>query len=195
MLEQFWTRRLNGDDKGARAIYEARGLPNVSQHTHQDSTIDYAFMYLPSEAIYYELTLGSESPDEPDILAYFADRHVIPASPNTLLAYLQVVALGIRGLAMQERTLDVCKDRREEIPGVVHVDGSGRLQTVAREDQPLYYRLISKFHEITGVPVVLNTSFNLAGEPIVCSPYDAIRTFYTSGMDALDIGKFVLRKS
>lgn len=73
----------------------------------QDSTIDYAFMYLPSEAIYYELTLGSESPDEPDILAYFADRHVIPASPNTLLAYLQVVALGIRGLAMQERTLDL----------------------------------------------------------------------------------------
>ncbi|HEY6960126.1 MAG TPA: DNA recombination protein RmuC [Candidatus Limnocylindria bacterium] len=73
----------------------------------QDSTIDYAFMYLPSEAIYYELTLGSESSDEPDILAYCADRHVIPASPNTLLAYLQVVALGIRGLAMQERTLDL----------------------------------------------------------------------------------------
>ena len=73
----------------------------------QDATIDFAFMYLPSEAIYYELTLGNESPDEPDILAYCADRHVIPASPNTLLAYLQVVALGIRGLAMQERTLDL----------------------------------------------------------------------------------------
>ena len=73
----------------------------------QDQTIDYAFMYLPSEAIYYELTLGDGTPDEPDILSFCADRHVIPASPNTLLAYLQVVALGIRGLAMQERTRDL----------------------------------------------------------------------------------------
>ena len=73
----------------------------------QDGTIDYAFMYLPSEAIYYELTVHDASPDEPDILAYCAAHHVIPASPNTLLAYLQVVALGIRGLAMQERTRDL----------------------------------------------------------------------------------------
>jgi DNA recombination protein RmuC len=73
----------------------------------QDSTIDYAFMYLPSEAIYYELTVHEASPDEPDILAYCAEHHVIPASPNTLLAYLQVVALGLRGLAMQERTRDL----------------------------------------------------------------------------------------
>ncbi len=73
----------------------------------QDQTIDYAFMYLPSEAIYYELTIGDGSPDEPDILGYSAEHHVIPASPNTLLAYLQVVALGIRGLAMQERTRDL----------------------------------------------------------------------------------------
>jgi len=73
----------------------------------QDSTIDYAFMYLPSEAIYYELTVHDASPDEPDVLAYCADHNVIPASPNTLLAYLQVVALGIRGLAMQERTRDL----------------------------------------------------------------------------------------
>ncbi len=73
----------------------------------QDATIDYSFMYLPSEAIYQELTLGDSSPDEPDIIAYCAERHVIPASPNTLLAYLQVVALGVRGLAMQERTREL----------------------------------------------------------------------------------------
>lgn len=54
--------------------------------------------------------------------------------------------------------------------------------------------MICRFYELTGVPVVLNTSFNLAGEPIVCTPYDAISTFYTSGMDALVIGKYVLRK-
>jgi DNA recombination protein RmuC len=73
----------------------------------QDATIDYAFMYVPSEAIYYELTAHEASPDEPDVLAYCAEHHVIPASPNTLLAYLQVVSLGIRGLAMQERTRDL----------------------------------------------------------------------------------------
>jgi len=72
-----------------------------------DATIDYALMYLPSEAIYFELTLGDAANDEPDILRYCADRNVIPASPNTLLAYLQVVALGVRGLAMQERTRDL----------------------------------------------------------------------------------------
>ena len=72
-----------------------------------DATIDYALMYLPSEAIYFELTLGDAAGDDPDILRYCADRSVIPASPNTLLAYLQVIALGVRGLALQERTRDL----------------------------------------------------------------------------------------
>src|SRR5919201_243450 len=72
-----------------------------------DSTIDYALMYLPSEAIYFELTLGDAASDDPDIVRYCADRNLIPATPNTLLAYLQVVALGMRGLAMQERTRDL----------------------------------------------------------------------------------------
>src|SRR3954470_3194209 len=85
-----------------------RHVDSVARYVSpQDSTIDYAFMYLPSEAIYYELTVHDAAPDEPDLLAYCADHHVIPASPNTLLAYLQVVALGIRGLAMQERTRDL----------------------------------------------------------------------------------------
>ena len=85
-----------------------RHVDAVSRYVSpQDSTIDYAFMYLPSEAIYYELTVHDADPDEPDLITYCGDRHVIPASPNTLLAYLQVVALGIRGLAMQERTRDL----------------------------------------------------------------------------------------
>ena len=73
----------------------------------EDQSIDFAFMYLPSEAIYYELTVGDGAPDEIDILAYCADKHVIPASPNTILAYLSVVSLGVRGLAMQERTREL----------------------------------------------------------------------------------------
>lgn len=91
-------------------------------------------------------------------------------------------------------TVNILPHQRTKVPGIVHVDGSCRLQSVAKEDQPVFHELISKFQELTGVPIVLNTSFNLAGEPIVCSPHDALRTFFTCGMDALVIGNFLITK-
>jgi carbamoyltransferase len=91
-------------------------------------------------------------------------------------------------------TAQVRPEKRGVIPSVTHVDGSARPQTVERDVNPLYWRLIQQFGERTGVPVVLNTSFNLRGEPIVCTPTDAIRTFFSSGMDALVIGNFVVEK-
>jgi carbamoyltransferase len=81
-----------------------------------------------------------------------------------------------------------------EIPAVVHVDGTARVQTVSRDDDPRFWRLLREFDRITSVPVLLNTSFNLRGEPIVCTPRDALRTYFTSGLDALVIGRYVLRK-
>jgi len=80
------------------------------------------------------------------------------------------------------------------LPAITHVDGSGRLQTVHKELNPRYHRLIQKFGEATGVPVVLNTSFNLKGEPIVTTPQDALNTFYRSGMDALALGNWLIHK-
>ena len=91
-------------------------------------------------------------------------------------------------------TAQVKPEKRSVIPSVTHVDGSARPQTVEREVNPLYWRLIREFGDRTGVPVVMNTSFNLRGEPIVCTPTDAVRTFFTSGMDALVIGNFVVEK-
>jgi carbamoyltransferase len=91
-------------------------------------------------------------------------------------------------------TAQVRPEKRGVIPSVTHVDGSARPQTVERDVNPLYWRLISEFGRRTGVPVVMNTSFNLRGEPIVSSPTDAIRTFFSSGMDALIIGSFVVEK-
>ena len=91
-------------------------------------------------------------------------------------------------------TAQVRAEKRSVIPSVTHVDGSARPQTVERDVSPLYWRLIYEFGQRTGVPVVMNTSFNLRGEPIVCSPTDAIRTFFSSGMDALVIGNFVVEK-
>jgi carbamoyltransferase len=91
-------------------------------------------------------------------------------------------------------TAPVKKEKRTVIPAVTHVDGSARPQTVEREVNPLYWRLIHEFGMRSGVPVVMNTSFNLRGEPIVCTPTDAVRTFFSSGMDALIIGSFVVEK-
>lgn len=82
----------------------------------------------------------------------------------------------------------------ESVPAVVHVDGSGRLQTVEKEHSPDFHALISAFCELTGVPIVLNTSFNLNNEPVVCSPEDAIRSFFTCGLDTLIVGPFVVKK-
>ena len=83
---------------------------------------------------------------------------------------------------------------RRTIPAVTHVDGSARLQTIAREDHPLYYDLIGEFEKLTGCPVIINTSFNVRGEPIVCSPLDAIKCFFRTEMDCLVLGSFILDK-
>ena len=93
-----------------------------------------------------------------------------------------------------ERVYPVKADKRAEIPAVVFVDGSGRLQTVSTGTNPRFHKLISAFEGLTGVPVLLNTSFNLNGEPIVCSPTDAIRTFFSCGLDALVIEDWLILK-
>ncbi len=83
---------------------------------------------------------------------------------------------------------------RSDIPAVTHVDYSARLQTVSQKKNPLYYELIEEFYRITGCPLVVNTSFNVRGEPIVCTPEDAYRCFMRTGMDFLIIGNFLLDK-
>ena len=91
-------------------------------------------------------------------------------------------------------TAQVRPEKRGVIPSVTHVDGSARPQTVEKEINPVYWRLIDEFGKRTGVPVIMNTSFNLRGEAIVHTPTDAIRTFFSSGMDALVIGSFLVEK-
>jgi carbamoyltransferase len=91
-------------------------------------------------------------------------------------------------------TAQVRPEKRAVIPSVTHVDGSARPQTVEKDSNPLYWRLIDEFGKRTGVPVLMNTSFNLRGEAIVHTPTDAIRTFFSSGMDALVLGSFLVEK-
>lgn len=84
---------------------------------------------------------------------------------------------------------------RSVLPAVTHVDYSARVQTVSREDDALYYDLLKKFEEIKGYPVLVNTSFNVRGEPIVCSPFDAYACFMRTDMDVLVMGNIILYKS
>jgi carbamoyltransferase len=83
---------------------------------------------------------------------------------------------------------------RSVIPAVTHVDYSARVHTVRRGDNPLYYDLIKAFDRITGCPVLVNTSFNVRGEPIVCTPQDAYTCFMRTGIDHLVMGNYVLSK-
>ncbi len=91
--------------------------------------------------------------------------------------------------------VDVKEDKRAAIPAITHVDGTGRLQTVRKEMNPKYYKLIETFGDATGVPLVLNTSFNLRGEPIVNTPKEAFSTFSQSGMDVLVLGQHIVQKT
>jgi len=92
-------------------------------------------------------------------------------------------------------TFQVKAEKKADIAAAVHVDGSSRVQSVRRDQNERYYDLIKSFEARTGVPAVLNTSFNLKGEPIVNSPFDAVRTFYTSGLDALIMDCYIIVKS
>jgi carbamoyltransferase len=87
----------------------------------------------------------------------------------------------------------VREEKRKVIPAITHEDGSGRLQTVYKETNPAYHGMIERFGELTGVPVIMNTSFNLKGEPIVESPAHAFNTFSLSGMDLLFLNNYVVR--
>lgn len=89
----------------------------------------------------------------------------------------------------------VKEDKKHKLPAITHVDGTGRLQTVFRDQSPRYYSLIERFGQATGTPVILNTSFNLRGEPIVTTPANAFNTFSQSEMDALVLDNFIVEKS
>lgn len=90
---------------------------------------------------------------------------------------------------------DIDEKYLEKLPSCIHVDGTVRPQTVTKEANPVYWEMLDEFKKITGHPIVVNTSFNVQGEPIVMKPEDAIRCFYGSGMDALAMGSFLIKKS
>jgi len=129
---------------------------------------------LEKSAEYFDL--AGESPYMLMVAPVKADRRLFPGGETEL------------------KGLDKLKVKRSDIPAVTHVDHSARVQTVKKEDNPLYYDLIREFDKRHGCPLVINTSFNVRGEPIVCTPGDAYRCFMRTNMDYLVIGSFLVDK-
>lgn len=101
---------------------------------------------------------------------------------------------GAREEGHMTTSFTVRPEMRERIPAVVHVDGTARPQMVRQEAEPRFHAILERFGALTGEPVLLNTSFNLAGEPMICSPRDALRTFFDSGLDALAMEDCIIEK-
>lgn len=117
-----------------------------------------------------------------------------PFCPSLLEEYREDYLCRSRPEEFMITSFDVRSEKRDKVPAVVHVDGTARPQTVRREVNPDYWELIKRFGDLTGEYLVLNTSFNIKGEPIINKPSEAIRCLYDSGIDALVLGSFVLEK-
>lgn len=136
------------------------------------------------------------NPDMKDKLNYRVKHRegFRPFAPSVLSEYqTEYFEKGTATCYMSE-VFGIKERMQSKIPAVVHVDGTGRLQTVTEELNPLYHALISEFMAITGIPLVINTSFNVRGEPIVNSPDHALNCFLNTGLDALIIGNYLITK-
>lgn len=111
-----------------------------------------------------------------------------------MLMVADVKKIRLNNLKEQKTGFDKLYQKRSELPAITHVDNSARIQTVSKKTNPKYHRLISEFEKLTGCPVLINTSFNVRGESIVCTPNDAYRCFMRTNMDVLVIGNHVFLK-
>lgn len=116
----------------------------------------------------------------------FCPSMTVEAAPHYLVNY--------RLEPFMITSFDTVEGKKSRIPAVVHADGTARPQTVKQETNPRYWKLITAFGKLTGDPVLLNTSMNIKGEPMICHPREAIRCFYDSGIDALVLGNYLMTK-
>lgn len=117
-----------------------------------------------------------------------------PFAPSVLHEAANDYFEGVKESPYMLSVYTVRREQRARVPAITHVDGTARVQTVRRDQNPIYYRLIEAFGQRTGVPMLLNTSFNVRGEPIVCTPEDAIACFRGTGIDHLVLGDLLLSK-
>jgi carbamoyltransferase len=128
--------------------------------------------------------------------AHLLRTEFMPFAPATLQEYADECYVGLDGARDSARYMTItfnCTERmREQSPGVVHVDGTARPQILDPETAPDFYKITVAYHQLTGIPSLINTSFNMHGEPIVCTPDDALRSFNEGKLDYLAIGNWLV---
>jgi len=135
-------------------------------------------------------------PEMKDLLNHYVKHReeFRPFAPSVLEERAGAFFTGCRRSPFMLFVYPVEKAKQAQVPAITHVDGTARVQTVSASGQPRYYRMIQAFEQLRGVPMVVNTSFNVMGEPIVNTPTDALRCFFSTGMDALAMGDYVVVK-
>jgi len=120
----------------------------------------------------------------------------MPFAPVTLFEYCQDRYLNIAKFLVAARfmtiTCECTAPMKKESPAAVHVDGTARPQIIRREDNPGFYAIVEEYHKLTRNPTLINTSFNMHEEPIVCTPEDAVRAFQAANLDYLSMGSFLV---
>jgi carbamoyltransferase len=156
--------------------------------------MEYALRALGNRSILYQTTDKSVN----DWLNRKLNRsEYMPFAPVTMEEYAGQCYKNIEKVKYNAKFMTIavdCTDGMKEIsPGVVHVDGTARPQLIKEEDNPSYYKILKEYHKLTGIPSLINTSFNMHEEPIVCTPYDALRAFKKAGLDYLAIGNYLVK--
>ena len=186
---------------GAKLAYETPS--DLEEHTARLIADGKIVGWFQGRAEFGPRALGARSiladptrPDMRDLLnKYVKHREEFrPFAPSCLEERAAEFFTGCRRSPFMLFVYPVEPSQRGRLPGITHVNGTARVQTVSKSVYPRYYRLIEAFERLRGVPMIINTSFNVMGEPIVNSPADAVRCFYGTGMDALAIGDYVIEK-
>jgi carbamoyltransferase len=206
MEHVFWGPAYRDDEIEAllrRAKLSYRRLGNVSEETAALLEHDLIIGWFQGGMEFGPRALGARSilasptnPSMQDRLNDIKDREDFrPVAPVVLEEEAKDWFVDAVVSPFMLFVFDVKPDKAGRIPAVRHVDGTARVQTINRGQHPLYYDLLKAFKQRTGVPVLVNTSFNVRGEPIVCTPRDAVSAFFASPLDALVIGSFLLEKA
>ncbi len=180
-------------------------LKNPSERAAEDISNGKIIGWMQGRAEFGQRALGNRSiladprrPEMKDLInaAIKYREYFRPFAPSILAEkiddYFECNA--VKEVPFMERVLPFKPGMGERVPSVMHIDGTGRVQTVNKDGSPRYRKLIEAFDKLTGTPIVLNTSFNLNGQPIVNSPEDAIQTFYSCGLDVLYLGNVRISK-
>jgi carbamoyltransferase len=205
MEHVFWGPAYGDDEIEAqlrRAKLPYRRLRNIPEETAELLERDCIVGWFQGAMEFGPRALGARSILASPISASMQDRlndikdreDFRPVAPVVLEEEAANWFLDARVSPFMLFVFDVKPEKAGRIPAVRHVDGTARVQTINRAQHPVYYDLLKAFHGRTGVPVLVNTSFNVRGEPIVCTPRDAVSAYFVSPLDALVIGSFLLEK-